>query len=97
MHAPESRSSSNRRVGLAISGETGDGQPAFIVFFVSSLHRGCRFFRRVYARYYKFSFSHVDYIVYIVYIVVFTRIATARWRPRLASPLRNHCPTGWWP
>ena len=32
MHAPESRSSSNRRVGLAISREAGDGQPAFIVF-----------------------------------------------------------------
>jgi len=58
-----------------------------------SLHRGRRFFRRVYARYYKFSFAHFVYI----YIVVFARIATARWRLRLASPLRHHCPTGWWP
>jgi hypothetical protein len=58
-----------------------------------SLHRGRRFFRRVYARYYKFSFSHVVYI----YIVFFARIATARWRLHLASPLRHHCPTGWWP
>lgn len=69
----------------------------FYCFFVSSLHRGRRFFRRIYARYYKFSFSHAVYIVYIVYIIFFARIATARWRLHLASPFRHHCPTGWRP
>lgn len=91
MDAPESRSSSNRRVGLAISRGSRRWPACFYCFFVSSLHRGRRFFRRVYARYYKFSFAH------FINIVFFARIAASRWRLHLASPFRHDCPPGWWP
>jgi hypothetical protein len=85
MCSPALRPSSNRRVGLAISGKQEVASLLLLFFVIEYLPEMPVYFRRVYARYH-FSFSKSIFII--------VSNATLRWRLHTASSYWHHCTSG---